>query len=203
MPVNPVSLMHLIPSFLRASALALMISSAAAAEPPTGNYLGTLKLTRNLRTDFPVVTSIRAAATVTQNGQLSIWLLDVPTTHPDGPLAPIRTAIEADGKCVIPKLHPNPPVNPTPVPAPGIPDHFGLPIFFNPIIPEYHGQVNVTGSVFTLSYDDVPDRYTNDKGETVIVNFFVAISPSAEFQFTFRKVSGGTKGSIQAARARR
>jgi hypothetical protein len=56
------------------------------------------------------------------------------------------------------------------------------------MIPEYHGKVIVDGHKFSLSYDDVPDRYLDADGKPLNVASAVAWIPDAEFLFTFRRV---------------
>jgi hypothetical protein len=197
------------PSRLHLSILALLLNSTFAAEPTPGNYLGTFKVTRNPQSDFPIVTRVKAAAKVLPNGQVSIWLFTSPSPFPDSAPLAFRMKVGADGSCVLPKSQPNPAAPSTLAEPAATTDSSefsvgpGPIVILNPTIPEFHGQVNATSNTFTLSYDDVPDRYTNSNGETVIVNFCVAILPTAEFQFTFSKMTSTTTSRLDAGRTRK
>lgn len=163
--------------------LLTLLTGAAEATPLEGRYNGVLRVTRGRLFGVPTVTSVRAVATVSASGNLSIILLGQPSAFPDAPQEGLQTVIAADGSCLIPRKPVTPSLAQTP-PATGG-DH--LTISAPLMTPEFHGQVQVSGNMFSVSYDDVPDRYVDANGNTIIVNTAIAPIPSAEFTFTFRR----------------
>jgi hypothetical protein len=163
--------------------LLLIVSSTAYAAPQPGRYLGTLKVTKRIL-GSQTITAVRAVATVFDTGRLSVALLTSPSPFPDGRTDTFETTIAPDGVCVIPRA----PVVASPAsPPPSAPG--SIPISVVWLIPEYHGQIQVTGSVFSLSYDDVPDLYRDSNGNPVTINDLVGPVPNAQFQFIFRRVN--------------
>lgn len=145
----------------------LMLALTAHAGPQPGRYTGSLKVKKQ-NFGIPSVTSVRALARVSENGTLTIVLLTPPSLSPVNVTEKIETTLRIDDTCIIPV-----PLSPLTSPEKN---------------PEFHGEVKVNGSRFSISYDDVPDRYIDANGDPVIVNYIMAPIPTAQFQFSFRRL---------------
>lgn len=157
-----------------------LFAEEAHAAPAPGRYTGVLKVTRRVL-GVPNTVSVRAVAEVSSNGELSFALLTSPSPFPDKPAEVLRTTMEADGSCVIPRGT----VDET-APAPAEASGNGLEVRLPQITPEYLGRVSVSGTTFSLTYDDIPDRFYTADGQPVYINYFVAPVPNAEYRHEFR-----------------
>ena len=156
--------------------------SAEAALPESGSYSGFMLVTKRIF-GFPVKTSVRAFAQISEDGTLKIVLQTTPSLVVNAsPDIALETKIEADGSCVVPQA-PKIPVLPSPTPPPG------GGISLQPLTPVYLGFVQASGSIFTLAYDDLAEYYVYPDGRRAVINHFVAPSPTAWYKFSFRKMT--------------
>ncbi len=152
-------------------ALSTVVGQAAPRQeqytaPQPGRYTAILTVTQTLL-GVPVLTTVRAVAVVNDSGNLSIVMLSQPSVFPDVRPESCSIEIAPDGGCVIPQVAPV--------------------ILPDGMIPIYRGQTLVAGSGFTLSYDSVPDAYTDVNGRPINIVNAVAPIPNARFTFTFRR----------------
>jgi hypothetical protein len=164
-------------SQIAAFAICLLTSSICAqAAPPPGRYSGILRLTKHVD-GLNVTASVRAVATVSAKGGLTIVLATAQSPLPDidapgtTPADVLRTTITAENSCVIPG-------KPKPFAQPSAP--LSEPALSPKVLdPVFSGTVRTNGKTFSLTYTDIPTNY-----EYVIrpLNF-------TEFTYTFRQVS--------------